>query len=90
MILKSGIIDPLETQIRVICRFHKMHDDDTNFLRRPQYSIEPTNIIKVLLSSPFYAYVTDVPSASTVNGTLPEPRRFNVNINELKKTMQKP
>ena len=37
MILKSGIIDPFETQIRVNCRFQKMHDDDNHFLLRPLY-----------------------------------------------------
>ena len=67
-----------------------MHDDDNHFLLRPLYSIEPPNIIKVLLSSPVLTDVTDVLSGSSVNGTFPEPRRFNVNSNVLKKTMQKP
>ena len=35
MILKSGVIDPFETQIRGIRRYQKPHDDEHNFLLRP-------------------------------------------------------
>ena len=90
MNLKSGIIDRFETQIRVIPSFQKLHDDDHNFLLSQQYSIELTNIIKVLLSSPFHAHVTDVLNASTVKRSFPGVGRLNVNINMLKTAMQKP
>ena len=66
-----------------------MHDDDDNFLLRTQYSIEPNNIIKVLLSSQFHTDIPHFLNASTVTGTFPEPRRFNLNIIVLNKAMQK-
>ena len=90
MILKSGIIDPFETEIRVLRRYQKLHDEKHNFLLRPQYSVEPSNVLKGLLTSSQQNYVTDVLSEITFNGSFTVPRRFKVNIEMFKKAMKKP
>ena len=81
MIIKSGISDPLETQIRVACRFQHLHAMDRKFLLHPIYYIQAVNAIRVLL--------TDMVTAITVNGSFPIPRRFNVNIDVLKPAMKR-
>ena len=90
LILKSGIINPFETHIQFTLRYQEVEDLFMGIFLHPQYSIETTNIIETLLNSPFHAHVPDVLNATTVNESFPQPRRFNVNFDVLKKAMAKP
>ena len=83
------MIDPFETQIRVISRYQKLQDEDHYFLLRPQYSIERTKVLKGLLTSPYQKHVIDVMTTITVNASFPVPRRFNLNMDLLKKAIKK-
>ena len=73
-----------------ISRFQKLHDMDHSFLLRPQYSLDPTNVSKVLLSSPLHNQVTDVLTEIRVNGSLHRHRHFNVKIELLKSAIKNP
>ena len=72
MILRSGIIDPFETQIRVVRNCQKLLDMDYNSLLRPQYSLEATNVSEVLLTS-FNTHVPDVLTEVTINESFRDP-----------------
>ena len=90
MILKSGIIDPLENHINVVYWERKLSDNGADYNLHPRNVIKSMNVLTQLIISPFRNHIMDIITEANINNSFPKPNRFNVDIGVVQRAMKRP
>ena len=90
IILKSGIIDPLENHINVVRWERNVSCNRVDYNFHPRSIRKPMNILTQLLTYPFNKHVRDILTPLNINDSFHNPNRFNVNIELVQRALKRP